>query len=270
MNAFGKRLLTAGVVLPLVILSVHAGPVYLAALMAVIAILGARELVLLARCRGGGCPLWVAGVAVIGGITAQAGLVPIPPLTMITGVLALAMVVELFRVGGSVLTGAPLAVFAAVYLGILPAHLIRLYDLGETARPDPFAIDYALALIWTGDTAAYLVGSRIGRVRLMPRVSPGKSWEGAIGGLAACVGVAVLLGRWAPHPSIVAQVGAGVVVAVAGMVGDLCESFMKREAAMKDSGTIFPGHGGVLDRIDSLLFAAPALYYWFDLFQRNG
>jgi phosphatidate cytidylyltransferase len=268
MSALGKRLLTAGVVLPVVILSIHAGPRLLAGLLAVVAILGARELVVLARSRGGACPVWVAGVGVAAMIAVEVGVLPVSTSTALSAFLALALLVELFRRGGGVLGGGPLAVFIAIYLGVLPAHILRFYDLGTGHRPDPWAVDYALALIWTSDTAAYLIGSRIGRRRLMPRVSPKKSWEGAVGGLLSTVAVALALGRWAPTESLTARIGAGVIVSVAGLAGDLCESLMKREAAMKDSGTLFPGHGGVLDRIDSLLLAAPALYYWFVLFDR--
>lgn len=268
MSALGKRLLTAGVVLPIVILSIHAGPRPLAVLLALVGILGARELVLLARSRGGTGPLWVAGVAVAIMIASEAGILPVTMTAALVAILVLALLVELFRRDGNVLAGGPLAVFIAIYLGVLPAHLLKFYDLGTGERPDPWTVDYALALIWTSDTAAYLIGSRVGRRRLMPRVSPKKSWEGAVGGLLATVAIALALGRWVPMLSLTARVGAGVVVSVAGLAGDLCESLMKREAAMKDSGTLFPGHGGVLDRIDSLLLAAPALYYWFILFDR--
>ncbi len=270
MNALGKRLLTVGVVLPIVLLAVHAGPRFLAAALAFVAILGARELVILARSRGGACPIWVAGLGVALVIGVRAGVIPLSLPTALLLVLVLAFVVELFRPGGSILFGAPLAVFAALYLGVLPAQILRLYDLGGSGRADPWTVDYALALVWTSDSAAYLVGSKIGRRRLMPRVSPKKSWEGAAAGLLASVGVAVALRGWAPVGGMAAWVGAGVVVGVAGVIGDLCESFMKREAVLKDSGSFFPGHGGVLDRIDSLLFAAPALYYWFLLFERGA
>jgi phosphatidate cytidylyltransferase len=270
MNTLGKRLLTTGVVLPIVILAVHSGPRFLAALVAFVAILGARELVILARSRGGACPAWMAGFGVALVIGVRAGVIPLSLTTALLLVLVLASVVELFRPGGSILFGTPLAVFAAIYLGVLPAQILRLYDLGGGGRADPWTVDYALAMIWASDSAAYLVGSRFGRRRLIPRISPKKSWEGAVAGLLASVGVALALRGWAPVGGPAVWVGAGVVVAVAGVIGDLCESFMKREALLKDSGTIFPGHGGVLDRIDSLLFAAPALYYWFLLFERGA
>jgi phosphatidate cytidylyltransferase len=270
MNTFGKRLLTAGVVLPLVILSVHAGPTYLAVLLVIVAILGARELSRLARARGGACPVWMAALAVAAVIGTRAGWVPLSLPTVLVMILGLAFSVELFRAGGSILWGASQAMLVTVYLGVLPAQILRLYDLGNGGGPNPWAVDYALALVWTGDTTAYLVGSRFGRRKLMPRVSPKKSWEGAVAGLLACVAIALALGRWAPAGGPAVWIGAGVVVCVAGLLGDLCESLMKREATMKDSGTLLPGHGGVLDRIDSVIFAAPALYYWFRLFERGA
>ena len=117
----------------------------------------------------------------------------------------------------------------------------------------------ALVPTWVGDTTAYLVGSLIGRRRLAPRISPGKTWEGTIAGFvgAALSTVAVFaLAFGAPPPAAIVALVA-VLIGPAGLVGDLAESALKRAAAVKDSGTLFPGHGGVLDRIDSLMGAAP-------------
>ena len=127
-----------------------------------------------------------------------------------------------------------------------------------------------LTAVICSDTGAYFAGRSLGRHKLAPKVSPNKTWEGSVGGvLAAVAGMAVLYGlRGAlrgvvmlPAWPVLVYVLVGVVLAVIGQVGDLAESMLKRDAGVKDSGGIFPGHGGVLDRCDGILFAAPALYY---------
>jgi len=134
---------------------------------------------------------------------------------------------------------------------------------------NPHWLMWGLMLSWIGDTGAYYVGRRWGRHKLAPRVSPGKSWEGA----AASVGVAVAAGTlyaWKLIPSVglaeAALLAAGVNIA--GQVGDLAESAIKRGGGVKDSGTLLPGHGGLLDRVDSTLFALPVLYAWLRLSDR--
>ncbi len=120
---------------------------------------------------------------------------------------------------------------------------------------------FALALTWIGDSAAYYVGKQIGRHKLAPLISPKKSWEGAIASVAASVLFGVLyLGRSMPQIPWWDVTAMAVIGNIAGQLGDLAESAMKRGAAVKDSGNILPGHGGMLDRVDSALFALPVIY----------
>lgn len=118
-------------------------------------------------------------------------------------------------------------------------------------------------MIWLNDTGAFCVGSLIGRRRLFERISPKKSWEGFFGGMLFSVGAGVLIhylfGPWAPGLSVVEMCILGAVVSIFATWGDLVESLLKRTAGVKDSGNIMPGHGGILDRIDSLLLVAPAV-----------
>jgi phosphatidate cytidylyltransferase len=120
---------------------------------------------------------------------------------------------------------------------------------------------FVLAVTWSGEAAAYFVGRRFGRRRLAPQLSPGKTVEGALAQVAASVVAALAAAPVVPLPSLTAA-GLGAMLGVVGQLGDLSESFLKRSAGAKDAGQLIPGHGGLLDRLDSLLFNVPALYYW--------
>jgi phosphatidate cytidylyltransferase len=154
------------------------------------------------------------------------------------------------------------SVFGLVYVG-LPFAIILLLRGGEQGS---WVLLYGLILVWVGDTAAYFVGRAIGRHKLAPAISPGKTVEGTVGGLVVTVAVGYWLFQlWFPAvPS--AAIHAFIlplVVNGATQLGDLAESGLKRGAGVKDSSALLPGHGGMLDRVDGLLFAIPALwYYW--------
>ena len=122
----------------------------------------------------------------------------------------------------------------------------------------PLEILLILLLVWVADTGAYFVGRGWGRRKLAPEISPGKTWEGAIGGTAAALLYAIILGTFIEGLFWVPYLLAAALLAVLSIVGDLFESAAKRQAAVKDSGTLLPGHGGVLDRIDSATAALPA------------
>jgi phosphatidate cytidylyltransferase len=151
----------------------------------------------------------------------------------------------------------------ATYLGALGGTIAALRILNPVAD-GAWRIVLLLAIIMVGDALAFFVGHALGRRRLAPRISPGKTVEGAIGGLLGGVaGALAVRALGLPQLPLVHAVGLGAGVAVMGIVGDLEESLLKRWAGVKDSGALFPGHGGMLDRMDSLLFGAPVLYYYF-------
>jgi phosphatidate cytidylyltransferase len=145
--------------------------------------------------------------------------------------------------------------FGVPYFALPLASVFRLREI------DPWVVFLLLAIVWLGDTAAYYVGSRIGRHKLAPVISPKKSWEGSIAGFAVGLAAAVvwsLVRLERLDPGVLA---AAAVTAAAAQVGDLVESMIKRGAGVKDSGHVLPGHGGLLDRMDALLFAAPVLLF---------
>ena len=152
----------------------------------------------------------------------------------------------------------------------LPLGFMMAIRLLEAERASPGDLIMLLFVsTWGADSAAYYVGRTVGRHKLAPRVSPKKTWEGAVGGIFGALAGALLYrqflwGGATPVPVASALVVGGVV-AVLGPPGDLAESVLKRSAGVKDSGRLFPGHGGILDRLDSLLFTAPVLYYYYRL-----
>src|SRR6185295_2021467 len=148
-------------------------------------------------------------------------------------------------------------------LGILgfgiPYFALPIASADRLRQIDPWVALLLLAIVWLGDTAAFYVGSRVGRHKLAPDISPKKSWEGAAAGFFVAVTAAVVWARLYLHRLDLRFLAAVTLTAVAAQVGDLVESMIKRGAGVKDSGTVLPGHGGILDRMDAMLFAAPVL-----------
>ncbi len=134
------------------------------------------------------------------------------------------------------------------------SYIVRLDEIEPVGRQ---LVLFTLVLVWAGDMLAYFVGKSLGRVPMAPALSPQKTWEGALGNVLASMIVAVLFARWMQTDVITLLVIAGVAN-IAGQAGDLIESAYKRGAAVKDSGGLLPGHGGMLDRIDSLILATPS------------
>jgi phosphatidate cytidylyltransferase len=161
--------------------------------------------------------------------------------------------------------GAVFTLGGALYLGHFFGYLIELWLAGDAGTRGwlgtlPVWLLLALVPTWAADVAAYLVGARMGRRKIAPRISPGKTWEGTLAGLGAAAVVVLLIATSAgikTGPTLLLAVLVGPV----GFASDLLESAIKRAAGAKDSGTLLPGHGGVLDRIDSLIFVAPAVAF---------
>lgn len=150
---------------------------------------------------------------------------------------------------------------AALIFLVLPlSTVVRLHGAGTIGRK---LLLFTLVLVWAGDTAAYFVGRAVGRFRMAPKLSPKKTWEGAAANLIGSIIVALVAQRWITDVPLEHLIGMAVLANIAGQAGDLLESAYKRSAGMKDSGTLLPGHGGMLDRIDALVLAAPVVWYYF-------
>jgi phosphatidate cytidylyltransferase len=278
------RLLTAAVLIPIVVALVWWAPaILLAGIAAVVAILALVEFLNLGERIGlRGFKLWTYFCTVLifyaqfslGRIETHSfagGVSMVRDATGGTLSVEAALLIFLFGcVILGLLTKRPLhEVLPAVSIGsaallfvVLPfSYIVRLDEIEPVGRQ---LVLFTLVLVWAGDMLAYFVGKSLGRVPMAPMLSPKKTWEGALGNVLASMIVAVLFAKWMQTDVITLLVIAGVAN-IAGQAGDLIESAYKRGAAVKDSGGLLPGHGGMLDRIDSLILAAPAvwiLYQW--------
>lgn len=289
-----KRVLTAVVLIPLVLLAVFRAPApFFAAIVAAIAVLAAREFIDLVK-HYSVTPFHLPTYV---GVVAPFAAIIFYPLSANTPALATE---ALFYI---VFATAALGTFAYLVVGMLrrdlatsyPAAGASFFTLGYIGIPllllanlrqqwaGAFLILYLFLVVWTGDTAAYYVGRAIGRHKMSPRISPGKTWEGGIASFIGSIGVGVLvfhygqqismgllsvhlIDRWqgffAPPPQVGQVILLSASINIAAQLGDLVESLLKRGAGVKDSGAILPGHGGMLDRIDALLFAVPVLWFY--------
>lgn len=272
MSDLTKRVLFAAIAIPTTVGLVWLGGWPLAAALAVLAVLGTGEVYALAR-RQGIVPLGMAGLALaalipLGGEwvrTADAG-GPVVALAAGT-VWLLAVPVLAMRRGPAQrpLAAIGVTVFGVAYAAVLPTFVLWL-RYPRSGPDDPLArtalVLLPLVLTWICDTAAMAGGSLIGGPRLAPVLSPRKTWAGAVSGGAAALGVALVLGLLVLRPlgwslTAVQLLAVGLAVGVVGQVGDVAESLLKREAGVKDSSALIPGHGGVLDRLDSLYYVIP-------------
>jgi len=153
----------------------------------------------------------------------------------------------------------PVTAAMAGFLSLVPCWLALVHVTFSTQSTR--WVLFTLALVWAADTGAFFAGRWLGRVPLAPRVSPKKTWEGALGGMVTSAVVAWIAAKWVFAVDAWPFVMTCVAIAALSIVGDLTESMLKRAAGLKDSGTMFPGHGGMLDRIDSVTAAAPALVF---------
>jgi phosphatidate cytidylyltransferase len=168
------------------------------------------------------------------------------------------------------LPSSAIAVMATLYVGMLGGSLIRLHQDFPQNQDGPHLVFFLLLVVWLGDAGAYYVGKNFGNRRLSPRISPKKSVEGLIGGvLSSTIAAIVIHFTFFPRFPLLHAAIAGAVLSLAGVVGDLAESMWKRSAAVKDSGTLIPGHGGFLDRFDSIFYTTPLLYVYWVLIQNN-
>ncbi|MGH9392811.1 MAG: phosphatidate cytidylyltransferase [Terriglobales bacterium] len=262
-----RRIATAVVLVPAVLAAVMLAPGWLfALLLLLLALQAAREFYALGRAAGLspylGLGLVLTGLQVLGLAW------PWPARFGLAGLLAFVLAVLLHALARpeqlrTALADAAVTLLGALYLGLLLGVVgaIRLLPLGSAW------LVFLLLVVWLGDTAAFYVGRAWGgrwwKRPMAPRVSPKKSWEGGLASLAAAAVVGLGVAIWQGAPWLVPL---AVVLNLAAQLGDLVESLFKRSAQVKDSGALLPGHGGVLDRVDAMLFAAPVLWCYLAFF----
>lgn len=291
----GKRVIVAAVGIPLVVLAVWLGRWVMGPVLAFFAAGVAWEFYRLAE-RRGIRPLRLPGLVAAAGLVLIAMALPSVGLAapfLWAAVIVFILVLSLIAIWERGVEGQPLlcvavTVFGAVLPGGALSYAIFLRHLEPGANPtsmDPatwaaasgFAlVAYPLAITWMTDSAAFFAGKQWGRRRLIPSVSPGKTVVGAVAGLGGGLLAGWLVARFVLDgwlgvtlPFGMGALG-GLLIAAVSQMGDLAESVWKREAGVKDSGTFFPGHGGILDRLDSLLFTIPAAYWWLAVLLRGA
>jgi phosphatidate cytidylyltransferase len=278
-----QRTGAAAVGVPVALAILYAGGWIMAAALALIAAVGAAEIFRIAS-RTGSRPLMVPGVigaalfVLVGGFNPAFGATA-PWLWVVTIALLLvtaAAAIWLRGVGGHPLASIAATVSGAIFVGGTLIHgllLRHLLDTGivpgvEGRWAGTALVGFAIGLTWLNDTGAYFVGSAFGRHKLIPAVSPGKTVEGSLAGLASAVIAGALYAAFILGDLVGLPLGlwegalGGLLIAIVAQVGDLAESLLKREAGVKDSGRIIPGHGGILDRFAALFFALP-IGFWY-------
>lgn len=257
LGAFWSRILVIVAGLPAVLGLVWLGGWWLFALAAVVAVVALHEFYVMSRPLR---PVLLAGYA--GTLAMLLGAELGGPDWVLVGLLAtlpLAFLLkELADTRQSVTVAVAVTMLGSGWVGAGIAHILLLRDIDEHGRLAAFAV---LLGVFAGDSAAYLVGGFVGRHKLAPVLSPGKTWEGFVAGVATTIFVVWISLYRTGFVDGWRSIVLGSVVALAAAVGDLFESLLKRDAGVKDTGRLLAGHGGVLDRVDALLFASVAAFY---------
>jgi len=267
-----RRIIFAVIAAPASIVVLYMGDWALTIVLSMLAALAAWELFRMAR-ETGALPLEPAGIALAALLPVAVHAQRLGVYTLsLTAVVAMSLVLFASTIWLRGPAGKPLSSVAITSFGIMYAGLfsyiysLRYHDYAVGARAGTALVVLPLLLTWATDVGAYAFGRTFGKKKLIPSVSPGKTVEGAVGGLGLTIIVSLLYVRFILMPyaqlglTIQGAVLFGIVVSVAAQTGDLAESLLKREAGVKDSSRIIPGHGGILDRFDSILFVMPIAF----------
>ena len=271
-----QRLLTGLILTPLLLLALFKlpGPWWFA-LVAVLVDLAVYEYIRIVRGRAPHAPLLLLLVLVpltalaVSASLFEGGALLDPRLHLFTGGLLLSVGLSSLLLLSRVPLAETLDALGILGFGVL-YFALPIASMHYLQQSDPWLVFLLMAIVFLGDTAAYYVGSAVGRHKMAPVISPKKSWEGALAGFATSVAAAAVWSGWKlgrVDPELLAVAAA---TALAAQVGDLVESMIKRGAGVKDSGHLLPGHGGMLDRLDAMLFAAPVLLLGLWVFGVDG
>ncbi len=293
MSNLVQRVLVAVIAIPIILFIVLFKPIALFALAVILAGLTVYEYYGLAKVKGYS-PQIVIGIILtmliaisfgkfrLQSLIAPLGISVISPQFEMLGVLIMLgavviLCVELYRALPNPIEQTAITLFGAIYIGVGMGSVFGIneyFTIKNTGMdhfdilPPGYFIVVLLVSIWVCDSAAYFAGKAFGKHKISQRISPGKTWEGAIAGFFCCVAV------WVAAPLVIYKLSAlplhhvitiGIITGAIGQFGDFSKSLLKRDAGVKDSSNLIPGHGGVLDRLDSILFAAPMVLLYLQL-----
>lgn len=255
------RVLVSIIAIPIILTASYFGGYFFLSFVLVISLISFYEFALLAQKKGMHANMWV-GLSSVFFFVTNSYLNFADNYSAILLITALLCFIELFRNKNSPLLNLGASFLGILYIGIFSSTLISIREFynhpAENYAHGGFLIISIFAAIWICDSAAYYIGSAIGKHKLIPRVSPKKSWEGAIAGFVFAI-IAMICSKFIvlDFLSWNSILGISIIVGVLGQFGDLIESLFKRDSGVKDSSDIIPGHGGIFDRFDSLIYSAP-------------
>jgi len=263
------RVIVSLIAIPLIVLASYLGSYYFFFFVLAIGLISYYEFSGMVKKNIANANLWFGLLAISFIITNQFHhIIEFIPLLFI--VILLLLMIELFRNKGSVVKNLGVTILGILYIGLFASALIAIREYYPTVndlyQKGGYVIISMLSTIWICDSAAFFGGTALGKHKLFSRISPNKSWEGALFGFVFAI-FTMLLAKLVvlDFLSWSNVVVLGIIIGIIGQLGDLVESSIKRDAGVKDSSSIIPGHGGIYDRFDSLLFSAPAVWYFLHL-----
>ncbi|MFI5236587.1 MAG: phosphatidate cytidylyltransferase [Ignavibacteriales bacterium] len=261
-----KRVIVALIAIPLILIAVYLGKFFFFGFVVSISLMAYYEFCQLVKNKNANANLFIGSFFILLLLINQyRHFIDVSVIIIIASLVLL--ITELFRNKGSAIINLGSTFLGIFYIGIFSTTFIALREfypsINELYIRGAYLVFSVLASIWMGDSAAYYGGTALGRHKLFPRVSPKKSWEGAIFGFIFSLLTLILAKlfvldflNW--HDGIII----GIIIGIIGQVGDLVESLFKRDSAVKDSSALIPGHGGFFDRFDSLFFSAPVIWLY--------
>jgi phosphatidate cytidylyltransferase len=264
------RIIVSVLAIPLILAACYFGRVYFFFFSLAVALISFYEFYRLAKNKGANVNFYI-GICAILFLMFNGYLHLFDAYSFLLIVIVVTALIELFRNNGSAIINIGTTLLGIFYIGLFSVALLDIREfypfVGDLYLRGGFLIISILTTIWICDSAAYFAGLSLGKHKLFPRVSPKKSWEGAVFGFVFAI-LTMILAHFLvlDFLSLNEAIILGIIIGIIGQIGDLIESLLKRDAKVKDSSSLIPGHGGVFDRFDSLLFSAPVILLYLRYF----
>jgi phosphatidate cytidylyltransferase len=265
-----KRVLISIIGIPVILAACYFGSAFFFTFVLAIALISYYEYSMLVKAKGANTNTWLGSLSIIFLLINQVNYV-FDTYSFLVILVLLLSVIELFRNKGSIIFNIGSTLFGVFYIGLFAGSLLSIREffpsIGDFYTRGGYLIISIFIGIWVCDSAAFFGGTALGKHKLFPRVSPNKSWEGSVFGFLFAVISLVLLKpvilNFLTWTNVIVL---GIIIGTVGQVGDLIESLIKRDAGVKDSSNLIPGHGGIFDRFDSLLFTSPVIFLYLKYF----